>query len=90
MRYEANKIYEMMGNVFAPNTYQEARKYFNSELLKEHCEELGVDHEELLMEYKEAVVARKEPGAKRRALASALLLKIGRMRNYVVRYEGVD
>lgn len=90
MRYEANKIYDSMGNVFDSNMYQQAREYFNSVLLKEHCEELGVDPEELLLEYREAVAARKEPGAKRRALASALLLKIARKREHLVRYERAD
>ena len=88
MRYEANKIFEMLGDVFDPNRYQSAREYFNSTLLQEHCEELGINHEELLMEYREAVAARKEPGAKRRALASALMLKIARKREHFVRYGG--
>ena len=88
MRYEANKIYDMFSNIFIPEFYTQARSYFNSLLLQEHCMELGINHEELLMEYREAVAARKEPGAKRRALASALMLKIARKREHFVRYGG--
>jgi hypothetical protein len=88
LRYEASKIYDMVSGIFNPELYSQSRSYFNSSLLREHCEELGVNYDELMVEYREAVAARKEPGAKRRALASALLLKIARKREHIVRYEG--
>lgn len=90
MKYEASKIYDSMANIFNPELYQQARIYFNGEIVKKHCDELGINHEDLMVEYKEAVVARKEPGAKRRALASALMLKISRKREHFVRYERAD